>query len=65
MEGWDSMARSFSSIDTAEVAYEDLKKRIENGTANTAEAISLLNQIITDLPGTWIADLARQLRDEI
>lgn len=46
MEGWGSMARSFSSIDTA-------------------EAISLLNQIITDLPGTWIADLARQLRDEI
>ena len=59
------MARHFSSVDTAEATYEDLKRRIENGTANLAEAISILNQIINDLPGTWIADLARQLRDEL
>lgn len=59
------MARTFTSVDTAEAAYEDLKKRLERGTANKSEAISLLNQIINDLPGTWIADLARQLRDEI
>lgn len=59
------MARTFTSIDTAEAAYEDLKKRLANGTANRSEAISLLNQIINDLEGTWIADLAKQLRDEI
>ena len=59
------MARHFSSEATAEATYEDLKKRIENGTANIAEAISILNQIINDLPGTWIAELARQLRDEL
>lgn len=59
------MARNFSSIETAEAAYENLKRKLENGTANKAEAISLLNQIINDLPGTWISDLARQLRDEI
>lgn len=59
------MARTFTSVDTAEAAYEDLKKRLENGTANRAEAVSLLNQIINDLPGTWIAGLAKQLLDEI
>lgn len=59
------MARNFSSIETAEAAYENLKRKLENGTANKAEATSLLNQIINDLPGTWISDLARQLRDEI
>lgn len=59
------MARHFSSVETAEVAYEDLKRRIENGSVNLSEAISILNQIINDLPGTWIADLAKQLRDEL
>jgi len=59
------MARTFTSIDAAEAAYEDLKERLANGTANKSEAISLLNQIINDLSGTWIADLAKQLRDEI
>lgn len=59
------MARTFTSIDTAEATYEDLKERLANGTANKSEAISLLDQIINDLPGTWIADMARQLRDKI
>jgi len=59
------MARTFTSIDAAEAAYEDLKERLANGSANKSEAISLLNQIINDLEGTWIADLAKQLRDEI
>lgn len=59
------MARTFTNIDTAEAAYENLKERLERGKANRSEAVSLLNQIINDLPGTWIANLARQLRDEI
>ena len=59
------MARNFRDIAAAEAAYEDLKRRLENGTANKAEAISLLNQIITDFPGTWLADLAKDLRDDI
>ena len=59
------MARSFTSVDTAEAAYEQLKKDLEKGIANTVEAIFLLNQIINDLPGTWIAGLAKELRDEL
>ena len=59
------MARKFSSVDTAEAAYEQSKRDLEKGIANKVEAIFLLNQIINDLPGTWIADLAKALRDEL
>lgn len=59
------MSRRYSNVDTAETDYENIKRKIENGTANSAEAIGTLKQIITDLPGTWIADLARQLIDEL
>lgn len=60
-----NMALHFSNTETAEAVYEDIKQRVENGTINRASAYSTLNQIITDLPETWIADLAKQLRDEL
>lgn len=59
------MAWHFTDISAAEAAYDDLKRKIENGNANLSEAYSLLNQIITDFPGTWLAGLAKQLRDEL
>lgn len=59
------MARIFTSIDTAESAYENLKDKINHGNVNTSEAISLLNQIINDLPNTWIAGLAKELLEEL
>lgn len=59
------MAWKFTSIETAEAAYEDLKKRIVQGNVNKAEAESLLKQIITDLPDTWIAGLAEGLLKEL
>ena len=59
------MAWNFSDVSVAEAAYENLKKDIEKGIANKAEAINLLNQIMNDLPNTWIAGLAKELRDEL
>ena len=59
------MAWHFSNEESAETAYEDLKEKLRDGTANKASAIGLLHQIITDLPGTWIAGLANQLLDDI
>lgn len=59
------MAWHFSNEADAESAYEGLKEKLRKGTANRASAISLLNQIITDLPGTWIARLAKETLDEL
>lgn len=59
------MARIFTTIDAAEEAYVNLKNKIIQRKVNTSEAISLLNQIINDLPNTWIAKLAKELLKEL
>lgn len=59
------MPWKFSNVATAERAYEDLKEKIAKGTANKPSAINLLEQIKTDLPGSWIAQLADELLKDL
>ncbi|MBQ3480081.1 MAG: hypothetical protein IJH25_18190 [Clostridia bacterium] len=54
------MARSFSDVAGAEEVLEDIK----NNKYSSVVAYGLLNQIINDFPGTWVAQQAQQLKDE-
>lgn len=56
------MAWHFSDTATAEKVIED----IENGKiSNSATAYGILNQIINDLSGTYVAEKAKRLRDSL
>lgn len=54
------MARHFSDISSAEAVLDDIK----NGKYSDITAYGLLNQIIQDLPGTWVAQQAEQYKKE-
>ncbi|MDD5867377.1 MAG: hypothetical protein PUC75_07045 [Lachnospiraceae bacterium] len=60
------MALKFTDIKSAEEVYDEIKVKIESGKGfNKAEAYSQLTQIMNDLPGTWIAGFAKDLRDKL
>ena len=54
------MAHRFSDEATANAVLEDIKEN--KYPSNTA--YSLLNQIINDLPGTWVAEQAQNVKQE-
>lgn len=54
------MARKFTDISSAEEVLEDIK----NNKYSPGNAYALLNQIINDLPGTWVAQQAQKGKDE-
>ncbi len=54
------MAEHFSNTATAEAVLDDIK----NGKYSKNTAYGLLNHIINDLPGTWVAQQAQKYKDE-
>ena len=56
------MATHFDNIEAAEEVYEQIR---DGKIKNKATAYGLLGQIITDFPDTWLADLAKDLRDNL
>ena len=56
------MAMHFDNIEAAEVVYEEIK---EGKITNKSVAYGMLGQIINDFPDTWLASLAKDLRDSL
>ncbi len=54
------MARHFSDTTAAEEVLEDIKR----GKYSSSTAYELLNQIIQDLTGTWVAEQAQKYKEE-
>ena len=52
--------RHFSDTTAAEMVLEDIKE----GKYKSITAYSLLNQIINDLPNTWVAEQAKKYKEE-
>lgn len=56
------MVMHFDNIEAAEQVYEDIR---DGKITNKATAHGMLGQIINDFPGTWLAELAKDLRDKM
>ena len=57
-----NMAMHFSSIEAAIEVYEEIR---DGKIKNKASAVGMLGQIINDFPGTWLAELAEELRKNL
>lgn len=56
------MAWSFKDTASAEIVIDQIK---EGKISNKSTAYGILTQIMNDLPGTWVANEARRLRDSL
>jgi len=52
----------FENIEAAEEVYEQIR---DGKITNKATAYGMLGQIIADFPDTWLAKLAKDLRDSL
>lgn len=56
------MAMSFSDTESAESVLDQIK---EGKITNSATIYGILNQIINDLPGTYVAEEAQRMKDSL